>query len=51
MNKVSCEIIQDLLPLYCDDACSAESRQMVQAHLQSCETCREELRVDRKSVV
>ena len=45
MNKVSCEIIQDLLPLYCDDACSAESRQMVQAHLQSCETCREELRL------
>ena len=24
--KTTCNVIQDLLPLYCDDACSAESR-------------------------
>lgn len=42
MNKHSydkCEIVQDLLPLYYDDACSAVSRQLVEDHLKSCEKC------------
>lgn len=45
MNNVCCEIIQDLLPLYCDGVCSKESRQMILAHIQTCDRCREELRV------
>lgn len=45
MNNVSCEIIQDLLPLYCDGVCSAESKQMILTHIQTCDRCREELRV------
>ncbi len=38
MNNI-CEIIRDLLPLYADDACSEESRQLVQEHLQECHEC------------
>ena len=45
MNNVSCQIIQDLLPLYCDGVCSEESRKMILTHVQICEKCKEELRV------
>lgn len=45
MNHLSCKIIQDLLPLYCDDVCSEESRLLIQSHIQSCEKCKEELRL------
>lgn len=38
--KVTCEIIEDLLPLYVDNVCSAQSRQAVKQHLQECEKCR-----------
>lgn len=42
MNQHSydkCEIVQDLLPLYYDDACSAVSRQLVEDHLKTCQKC------------
>lgn len=41
--KISCEVIRDLLPLYHDDVCSAESKALVAEHLESCEPCRREL--------
>lgn len=39
--KTSCNVIQDLLPLYCDGACSDESRHLVEEHLKECGQCRE----------
>lgn len=39
MNNVSCEIIQDLLPLYSDGVCSEESGNLIQTHVQTCEKC------------
>ncbi len=36
------EIIRDLLPLYADGVCSAESRQAVEEHLAGCPLCRKE---------
>ena len=41
MNK--CNIIRDLLPLYADEVCSEDSKEMVQEHIASCEDCRQEL--------
>ena len=38
MNK-NCEVIRDLLPLYADDACSEESRRLVEGHLAECQDC------------
>ena len=38
--KLSCKIIQDLLLLYTDDACSQESRTAVEEHLAHCPACR-----------
>ena len=42
--KISCEIIQDLLPLYCDGVCSQDSKQIVEAHLKDCENCKADMR-------
>lgn len=44
MAKISCDIIQDILPLYYDDVCSAESRKMIEEHIQECEVCSNMLR-------
>jgi ABC-type antimicrobial peptide transport system permease subunit len=38
MNK-TCDIVQDLMPLYLDGICSDASRQMVTEHLKSCPSC------------
>ncbi len=34
-----CKLIQDLLPLYYDGVCSAESREIIEAHLSECAEC------------
>ena len=40
MDRLDHDIVQDLLPLYHDGVCSEKSRAAVEAHLQTCETCR-----------
>lgn len=40
---MNCNVIRDILPLYADDACSNESKQLVEEHIDSCETCRNQL--------
>lgn len=37
--KLSCKVIEDLLPLYHDGACSQESRALVEEHLADCPHC------------
>lgn len=39
----NCGIIDDLLPLYVDGACSEESKIVIEAHLSSCQVCRDKL--------
>ena len=39
--KLSCNIVQDLLPLYEDGLCSEESRTSIEEHLKECQECRE----------
>ncbi|WP_068784099.1 zf-HC2 domain-containing protein [Paenibacillus phocaensis] len=41
MTQISCEVIQDLLPLYYDKVCSPASRVLVEEHLSECADCRE----------
>lgn len=40
-TRLDCALIQDLLPLYADDVCSAASAQAVEEHLAECVFCRE----------
>ena len=37
---LSCVVIEDLLPAYCDGSCTPESRAAVEEHLADCPRCR-----------
>lgn len=41
--KISCKIIEDLLPLYYDNICSNESKELIDEHLKECEHCKKTL--------
>lgn len=42
--KISCDVIKDLLPLYIDDILSNDSKNLVDEHIEECESCNDELR-------
>lgn len=44
MMNTHCNVIMDLLPLYADDCCSAQSKRMVEEHLKGCPSCRAALK-------
>lgn len=39
--KIECNVIRDLIPLYKDEVCSIESKELVEEHLKQCRECRE----------
>ncbi len=39
--KYNCELVQDLLPMYHDQALSKTSSDIVEEHIKSCSECRE----------
>lgn len=43
MTKITCEVVQDLLPLYYDEVCSEDTKKLVEAHLENCHFCNKEL--------
>lgn len=42
---ITCNVIQDLLPLYVEDMLSEDSRKIVESHLDCCPDCLEELKL------
>lgn len=38
--KYSCNVVKDLLPLYVDNICSKESKEIVEQHLSECVDCK-----------
>lgn len=40
MNQITCGMVADLLPLYLDGCCSADSRAALEAHMDTCPACR-----------
>ena len=42
MNKISCHLVKDLLPLVIDGVVSEETKQEVEEHLNDCAECRKE---------
>lgn len=51
MKEVTCEIIRDILPLYVDEAVSEDTKELVEEHLFTCEACREEAEMMKKTMV
>ena len=45
MDKISCFIAKDLMPLYVDGVVSEETADSVREHIAQCESCREEYRL------
>lgn len=41
MEKINCNVIQDILTLYIEDTVSEDTKKLVEAHLQNCEICRQ----------
>lgn len=41
MNKMDCDVVKDMMPLYVDGVCSEHSKQLVESHLKECASCRE----------
>ena len=50
-SKITCSVINDLLPLYADNAVSSDSRALVEEHLEECKFCREELSQMKSTLV
>ena len=42
--KISCDVIRDLLPLYVEDMLSNDSKNIVDEHIEQCESCGDELK-------
>ena len=43
MNKINCEIVKDILPLYADNIVSEDTKILVEEHLLNCDDCKKEL--------
>ena len=50
MNKISCNVCKDLLPVYIDRLCSEESEQLVENHMADCDDCRNTYEAMREDV-
>lgn len=45
MEKISCSIAKDLMPLYMDGVLSEETTEVMKVHLEGCENCRKEYEI------
>lgn len=50
MKEINCNIIRDILPLYVDEVVSEDTKELVSEHLETCQSCRQELEQLRKTV-
>ena len=51
MKKISCDIIKDILPLYLDGVVSNATKEMVEEHLGSCDSCRKEAEILKQDIL
>ena len=51
MEKISCNIARDLLPLYIEGILSEETAQVVEMHLQTCKSCKKDFETMRQEFV
>ncbi len=50
MDKISCNIIQDLIPLCIDGAASEDSMKCVEKHIETCDECRQLMDMMQKDI-
>lgn len=50
MNRISCDTIRDILPLYVDEVVSEDTKKLVSDHLEQCEKCQEKYEKMRSEI-
>lgn len=50
-EDITCEVVQDLLPLYMDGCCSEQSKKIVEEHLEECTDCREMTKLFQEKIL
>lgn len=50
MSKISCDVINDMLPLYVEEVTSEDTNQLLEEHLATCDTCRKDYEIMKKGV-
>ena len=50
MREISCDVIRDILPLYASDVVSADTKELILEHLETCPECRHELELLQKDI-
>jgi hypothetical protein len=51
MKNISCSIVEDLLPLYMENICSVESKELIENHMKDCIKCQEKFdRLEKSSL-
>jgi hypothetical protein len=51
MNKMNCDIIQDLIPSYVDGICSDATKECVKEHVEECNKCRKLVEIYRDTEI
>lgn len=51
MEKISCSIVKDLLPLYIDRILSEETTQIIDSHLETCKKCKKDFETMSQELV
>lgn len=50
MKNISCNTIEDLLPLYIDGVCSDETKALIEMHIENCEECQHKLELMKTNI-
>ncbi len=48
--RIACNIITDIMPLYCENECSEETKALVEEHVASCSKCQRTLNTMEESL-
>lgn len=48
--KITCDIINDLMPSYIDNICSEDSRKALEEHVRTCDKCNQKLQYMKKPI-
>lgn len=51
MNKISCDVVQDIIPLYVEEVTSIDTNKLIEEHLSTCETCRKDYENMKKEII
>ena len=49
--RLPCKVVEDLLPIYYDEVCSEETKEIVEEHLLCCDSCKQKLKFIEDDIV